>query len=357
MSEMRRETFKGVVDPLLEPERTATAQRLADTLYQNKDAIATSWLKFASASDGTAVPVLDRYLRSIISGLCEIFRDGDWNLMQTVIDGMAERRARNARHHEPGFQKALIAGRHAIRPFIEENYAAVDDFLLETLHECVFRYFESYQGTRLANENDRLYTRIIKSLVAALEARDPYTKGHSISVALLCQKIATELEAEDPSRTYLAGLLHDVGKVGVPDGILSKPGPLTEEEWAVMRSHPIVGANILRPIKLYPDVVASVLAHHENFDGSGYPNGLRGQDIPLPARIIRVVDSFEAMTSTRVYRASRGVDETMGELIDLREQTYDRDVVDCLEELVQAPGAMRELSLASLQIDVGDYSR
>ncbi len=154
--------------------------------------------------------------------------------------------------------------------------------------------------------------------MAALEARDPYTKGHSISVAMLCQKLATELGAEEPTRSYLAGLLHDVGKVGVPDSILSKPAPLDDEEWDVMRTHPVLGANILRPIKLYPEVVAAVLGHHENVDGTGYPNRLAGEEIPLPARIIRVVDSFEAMTSTRVYRASRGVDEAMGELIDLR---------------------------------------
>jgi putative nucleotidyltransferase with HDIG domain len=220
----------------------------------------------------------------------------------------------------------------------------------------VFRYFESYQGTRLASENDRLYTRIIKSLVAALEARDPYTKGHSISVALLCQKLAEVLGATVPGRSYLAGLLHDVGKVGVPDSILSKPGPLDDEEWEIMKKHPLMGANILRPIKLYPEVVDAVLAHHENYDGSGYPNGLAGNEIPLPARVIRVVDSFEAMTSTRVYRASRPIDEAMAELKKQSGTVYDPAAVAALERIIDAPGSMRELSLASLQIDVGEYS-
>ncbi|MEA2460368.1 MAG: hypothetical protein QOH90_545 [Actinomycetota bacterium] len=352
---MAGSSFDGVVEPLLEPDRTALRVTLAATLQHNKEAITSSWCKFAADGDDPS-PDLERYLRSLISGLVEIFRESDWSLMQTVIDGLAERRARQRPEPEHGFQRALIAGRHAIRPYISDNYSTVDDFLLETLHECVFRYFESYQGTRLASENDRLYTRIIKSLVAALEARDPYTKGHSISVALLCQKLAEALGARVPARSYLAGLLHDVGKVGVPDSILSKPGPLDDEEWEVMRRHPLMGANILRPIKLYPEVVDAVLAHHENFDGSGYPNQLAGEDIPLPARVIRVVDSFEAMTSTRVYRASRSVDEAMSELHQQSGTVYDPKVVQALEKIVDAPGSMKELSLASLQIDVGEYS-
>jgi putative nucleotidyltransferase with HDIG domain len=353
---MPERSFEGVVEPLFEPARTASRVRLAAALQENKEAITFSWCKFAAEGSMEPPPHLERYLRSLVSGLTEIFRDNDWGLMQTIIDGLAERRARESSERDQGFQRALIAGRHAIRPFIGDNYAAVDDFLLETLHECVFRYFESYQGTLMASENDRLYTRIIKSLVAALEARDPYTKGHSMSVALLCQKLAEALGAAFPGRSYLAGLLHDVGKVGVPDSILSKGGPLDADEWEIMRRHPAMGANILRPIKLYPDVVAAVLGHHENYDGSGYPNGLAGDEIPLPARIIRVVDSFEAMTSTRVYRASRPVDDALDELRELRGSSYDPQVVDSLELIVDTPGAIRELSLASLQIDVGEYS-
>jgi putative nucleotidyltransferase with HDIG domain len=350
-------SLEDVMESLLEPDhRTIARLRLASALQENKEAITREWCRLASEGRAETSPDLQRYLRSLISGLTEIFRDGDWGLMQTVIDGLAERRARESAEPEQGFQRALIAGRHAIRPFLGQNFAAIDDFLLETLHECVFRYFESYQGTRLASENDRLYTRIIKSLVAALEARDPYTKGHSISVALLCQKIATALGANVPGRSYLAGLLHDVGKVGVPDSILSKPSSLDENEWEIMKKHPLMGANILRPIKLYPEVVDAVLAHHENFDGTGYPNALAGEEIPLSARVIRVVDSFEAMTSTRVYRASRSVDEAMTELKALSGTIYDPKVVDALDQIVCAPEAMKELSIASLQIDVGSYS-
>jgi putative nucleotidyltransferase with HDIG domain len=337
-----------------DPARAAARLELADTLQRNRDAIATAWL-VAAGVDARHSADLERYLRSLISGLCEVLRDEDWTLCQTIIDTMAENRARAGSQPESVFQRALVFGRHAVRGFMREDFQLVEDALLETLHECVFRYYESYQGMRLASENDRLYTRIIKSLVMALEARDPYTKGHSISVALLCQKLATNLGMEHPNRAYLAGLLHDVGKVGVPDHILSKAGPLTPAEWATMKAHPVTGANILQPIKLYPDVVAGVLAHHENFDGSGYPYGLSGEDIPMIGRVIRVVDSFDAMTSTRVFRASRSVDDAMEQLRIHKLRDYDPTIVAALQEIVDAPTAIKELSIASLQIDITEY--
>jgi putative nucleotidyltransferase with HDIG domain len=293
-----------------------------------------------------------------VSGLYEVFRDDQWTLTQTIIDGLAERRARTGVMIEHGVQRALLAGRHAIRPFIEDcEPVACNEVLLDALHECVFRFSESYQGIRLSSENDRLHTRIIKSLIMALEARDPYTKGHSISVALLAQKIAEAMGTlGDTQLVYLTGLLHDVGKVGIPDRILMKPGPLSDSEWEVMRSHPSLGAGILRPIKLYPDVIAAVLAHHENMDGSGYPAGLSGTGIHPIARIIRVADSFDAMTSTRVHRPSRSIDAAIEELFMQRGTVYDPDVVEALVDITDTPGAMRDLSLASLQIDLGEFA-
>jgi putative nucleotidyltransferase with HDIG domain len=337
-----------------DPARAAARLELADTLQRNRDAIATAWIVSAGIDLSNAAD-LERYLRALISGLCEVLRDGDWTLCQTIIDTMAENRARAGSQPESVFQRALVFGRHAVRGFMRDDFQLVEDALLETLHECVFRYYESYQGMRIASENDRLYTRIIKSLVMALEARDPYTKGHSISVALLSQKLAQNLGMEHPNRAYLAGLLHDVGKVGVPDHILSKPGPLTPAEWGAMKAHPVTGANILQPIKLYPDVVSGVLAHHENFDGSGYPYGLVADDIPLIGRVIRVVDSFDAMTSTRVFRASRSVDDAMDQLRVHTRRDYDPDIVNALQAIVDAPTAIKELSIASLQIDITEY--
>jgi len=343
--------------PRSEVERAGARIHLAEMLDGHRDAIAQVWLQAAGDDARVRFPDLDRYLKSLISGLYEVFRDDDWSLTQTIVDGLAERRARTGVRLEHGMQRALVAGRYAIRPFYKEkeDWEACDEELLDVLHECVFRFTESYQGIRLDSESERVHTRLIKSLVMALEARDPYTKGHSICVALLAARIAEILgEGIDPMRAHLAGLLHDVGKVGVPDSILLKPSHLSAEEWKIMHAHPGIGASILKPINLYPEVVSAVLSHHENYDGSGYPNGLVGDEIPRLGRVVRITDSFDAMTSTRAYRSSHALDNAVEEIIGQSGTVYDPDVVEAFVKIMGTPGVMRELSMASLQIDLGE---
>ena len=331
-------------------------QHLADVLSACSEDILASWLKLADDHDVDALPELHGYFRSLLTGLQDIFAREDWTVAQAIVDALADRRARSMEEPHQGMQRALLSCRTAVRPYLDKSQAsACEELLLDALHECLFRFFEAFQGIRIASENERLHARIIKSLVVALEARDPYTKGHSISVALLCQRIAEQIRI-DPARAYLAGLLHDVGKVGVPDSVLLKEGPLSPDEWRMMEAHPRMGASILTPIRLYPDVVGAVLSHHENYDGTGYPYGLSGEEIPPIARIIRVVDSFDAMTSARAYRASRKVDEAIEEIVNLKGTLYDPAVVDAFCVVMDAPGAARELSLASLQIDLGEFS-
>lgn len=346
---MTEQTEIRVSRALVGAERDDPSKRVARVLGRNRDEIASQWIRtisFAPEGDRSLEPTL----RSLISGICDVLTTGDWSLTQMVIDGLAERRARDERDTDESFQRALISGRHVMWPYVTEQ---VDrELLLETLHECVFRYYESYQGLRLASENERLHTRIIRSLVMALEARDAYTKGHSLSVALLCEKIARLLDDVDPHHAYLAGLLHDVGKVGIPDRILGKEAPLSDEEWVIMRAHPIMGANILSPIKLFTDVTEGVLTHHENWDGTGYPTGLAGEEIPILGRLIRVTDSFDAMTSTRAFRVGRSISESLREMRELAGHSYDPAIVTALEKIVDEPTTMRELSLASLQIDL-----
>lgn len=347
-------TTQAIPSPVDDPIATVRRlqPRLARALRRNVDGIVVGWAEHVPLEERLEHPDIDRQLRALVAGLCSVFERGDWSLLQDIIDGLASRRARIQGASDRGFQRALISGRQAIRPYLDTKDER--DALIEALDECVFRYHESYQGVRIASENERLHTRIIRSLVMALEARDPYTKGHSLSVALLCEKIATLTRLADPRQAYLAGLLHDVGKVGIPDDILRKEAPLTDEEWVIMRAHPIMGANILSPIRLYADVVDGVLAHHENWDGTGYPTGRAGEEIPILGRMIRVVDTFDAMTTTRAFRASRSIAESLDEIRNLSGFSYDPTLVKALEKLVAEPEVMRDLSLAALEVDLAN---
>ncbi|MCW2956542.1 MAG: rpfG 2 [Thermoleophilia bacterium] len=145
---------------------------------------------------------------------------------------------------------------------------------------------------------------LTESLVNALDARDPHSAGHSIAVAVYSRDLAAEigLPHDEVQRTYLAGLLHDIGKIAVPDAILRKPAALTDEEFDEIRLHPVIGEQILAPSRHLGDVLPGVRHHHERIDGKGYPDRLRDADIPLQARIIAVADAYNAMTSDRPYR-------------------------------------------------------
>lgn len=163
------------------------------------------------------------------------------------------------------------------------------------------------------------YDGTLRSLVAALDARDSETAGHSERVADLTMAIATEMgipaDTDDWRNMSWGSLLHDVGKIAVPDHILRKPGPLTPEEWDAMRTHAKTGSEILRSVDFLIPASDIVLAHHERFDGGGYPRGLAGEEIPLGARIFMIADSFDAMTSDRTYRSAMPAEEALAEIL------------------------------------------
>ncbi len=149
-----------------------------------------------------------------------------------------------------------------------------------------------------------IFVHVVGSLAEAIDAKDTYTNGHSGRVAEYSAKIAEKFGYTEDQITsiYMMGLLHDVGKIGVPDQIINKPGKLTDEEFAVIKTHPVVGSRILENIKEMPELANGARWHHERYDGKGYPDGLAGEDIPEAARIIAVADSYDAMTSRRSYR-------------------------------------------------------
>lgn len=151
---------------------------------------------------------------------------------------------------------------------------------------------------------ERISMQIVKTLSGAIDAKDTYTNGHSTRVADYSKEIARRagFSKERQNDIYIMGLLHDVGKIGVPDAIINKPAKLTDEEYSIIQNHPVMGAKILRNITEFPKLSIGARWHHERYDGKGYPDGISGEDIPIEARIIAVADAYDAMSSRRSYR-------------------------------------------------------
>ncbi len=176
------------------------------------------------------------------------------------------------------------------------------------------------ENGRLFNDLKELFVGSLKALTSSIDAKDQYTRGHSERVALISRWLAERLAEREPleeeqiHRIYLAGLLHDIGKIGIDESVLRKNGKLTPEERACIQRHPSIGAGILRGIKQMRDIVPGVLCHHERVDGKGYPDGLSGDEIPLTGKIVQLADSFDAMTSRRTYRDAMSVEHAMEEI-------------------------------------------
>ena len=198
------------------------------------------------------------------------------------------------------------------------------------MSESIRDAFENLK--RAARENHELFINSIRALAAAIDAKDPYTRGHSERVARYASQVAREMElpAQEIRRVRLSALLHDVGKIGIDDRILRKPSALTEEEFEIMKSHPTKGAAIMEAIPELRDVIPGMKHHHERWEGGGYPDGLKGEDIPLQARIVSVADTFDAMTTTRPYQRAMDIRFVFQRLRDLAGNRFDPTVVDAL---------------------------
>ena len=198
---------------------------------------------------------------------------------------------------------------------------------------------------QLADKNQELrigYVQTIRALAEAVDAKDSYTRGHSERVGVYASKLGRELglPRELIERIYISGLLHDVGKIGIPDRIITKPDRLTPEEYEEIKRHPEIGARILQPVAFLADVVPCVRHHHEWFDGSdrGYPARLVGDQIPLPSRIILVSDTLEAMTSDRPYRKGLPLEKVLEELRRFSGTQFDPVCVDAMLLLLEREG-------------------
>lgn len=176
----------------------------------------------------------------------------------------------------------------------------------------------------------------IFSIANAVEARDKSTGRHSFRVAEYAVLIARELgfSEEELEQIRRTGLLHDIGKIGVPDSVLNKPARLTDEEYEVMKTHTVIGGEILKDFTLIPHVDEGAKFHHERYDGKGYPNGLKGEEIPLNARIIGIADAFDAMTANRVYRKALDMDFVVAELKRCAGSQFDPALAEIMLELI-----------------------
>lgn len=190
----------------------------------------------------------------------------------------------------------------------------------------------------LQHQQVQNYKHAIRSLVKMIEARDTYTGGHSERVADYSKEIAKMmgLKDEECNMIYESGILHDIGKIITPDAILLKPNKLTQSEYSLIKEHVAAGYNILNEIPMYSELAQIVYAHHEHWDGSGYPRGLRGEDIPLASRIMAVADSFDAMTTRRIYKAKMTTSEAIKELERYSGIWYDSCVVKSAVEVLKS---------------------
>lgn len=192
------------------------------------------------------------------------------------------------------------------------------------------------QLKKAAAENRELFLGSIRMLAAAIDEKDPYTRGHSGRVAKYSTIIGDGLglNAEDLDRLRISALLHDVGKIGVDDRVLKKPGKLTDEEFDLMKQHTVKGANIMRPVAQLRDVLPGIELHHERMDGGGYPYGLAGDQIPMMARIIAVADTFDAITTNRPYQSAMDLDYALDRIRSLSVTKFDATVVAALESAI-----------------------
>ena len=194
------------------------------------------------------------------------------------------------------------------------------------------------QLKQAADQNHDLFLGSIRMLAAAIDEKDPYTRGHSGRVAKYSIIIAQHLglSSSELEKIRISALLHDVGKIGVDDRVLKKPGALTSDEFELMKQHPLKGANIMRPVSQLKEMLPGIELHHEHVDGGGYPHGLQGDEIPLMARIIAVADTLDAMTTNRPYQTAMDLEFAMNRIIELSNTKFDAAVVDALDRAVRA---------------------
>jgi putative nucleotidyltransferase with HDIG domain len=293
------------------------------------------WRVFLSLSGASAVSLLLLYASmrqgwGVLWVMCLIF------LFWAVLGLLAGRRISELSHNFA----ATIASKSLQKA--EEQAAQLRGTLYEEpaarWQEALQNLENSYLDKQVeASLNYTTLTDLMRMIAKAVDERTSYLRGHSDRVAAYSAEIARELDidAAQVERIRLAALLHDIGTVGIEDSIVRKEAPLTPEEFEIVKAHTVKGASILRPIEAVADLIPGVEQHHESLDGQGYPYGLRGDEIPMMARIIAVADSFDAMTTARPYQAAMDPEYVLEVLNRLAGKRYDVRAVNALTSLVK----------------------
>ncbi|MDA7952049.1 MAG: HD-GYP domain-containing protein [Pirellulaceae bacterium] len=242
----------------------------------------------------------------------------------------------------------------AINHTDNDEFGSVEASLLNSVASILGIHSGNHE---LYRQQAELLASVVRALVSAIDAKDPYTCGHSDRVARIAIRIAKELKVEtNYGMLYMAGLLHDVGKIGISDEVLQKPDTLTEEEFDHIKLHPGLGHKILVDIKQLSDALPVVLHHHERWDGDGYPHGLAGEEIPFLARIAAVADSYDAMTSDRNYRQGMALEKVLTIFREGSGSQWDPQVVNAFFSCLDDIKSICEHERANLTLDVKQWS-
>jgi len=233
----------------------------------------------------------------------------------------------------------MITGLGDEKDKVEALESGTDDFLNKPFNftELLPR-LRSLLRMKFLNEELDSAENVIYALARAIEAKDKYTQGHTERVSSYARQLGERLKlpSQDLSALYSGGILHDVGKIGIPDSILNKPAKLTEEEFDLIKKHPLIGAQICQPLQSVRNVIPIIRHHHEKMDGSGYPDGLKGEEIPLLARIMAIVDVYDALTTERSYRRALSPDESLGILFSEADKGWwDKELLVEFGEMVR----------------------
>ncbi len=339
--------FGTVLDVVMEAVRPDRAYLL---LVDGNDKLNVAAARCGGENDGCGMPSLSLVRTSIEQSVALITEDAR-------ID---PRFSRNGSVQSTGIRSAMCAPLKSARRkhgaiYVDRvsNHAGFSESELDLLAAIGRQAGLAVERARAADATEQMFLSCVRALVGAIEAKDGYTCGHSERVASYAMSLAEELgvDSKTADAVRLGALLHDVGKIGVPEAILAKPGRLTDSEYDVIRTHPGRGAEILQHISGIDTVVAAVRWHHEAINGLGYPDRLAGDQIPLAARIVSVADAFDAMTSHRAYRRNLSVDEAIGEFQRCAGSQFDGDVCNAMVTLIGAGRVLPSSEMGELGID------